>query len=104
MFAVELFAQNYSSGFAGARKINNFVCRAFGINRNTAGAGFQNAKVAHAPFRGVVTDKHHAVARFDSMTGEKSRRARGQFTKISVRVLLFVTVALDTHGDPGGVA
>src|SRR5262249_31600381 len=82
-----------------AYKINHLISCTFRIDRNTGGAGAQHTEVSHSPLWRVVAEKHYSVAALNVLVSEESGRAQRQFPKISVGVLLFTTIAFDTHGD-----
>ena len=117
MLLSQLLAQHNRRRVAGASEVHNLVSRAFRIDGNTRGAGFEHAEVGHAPFGRVVTEEHHAVAGAHACAGEESGGAGRKFVqvcvgvlvllplreKIGIRVLLFATIALNAHGDAGRV-
>src|SRR6185369_13648034 len=91
------FTTDHSRCISGACKVENFVSRALWIARDTSRAGLQHAEITHAPLGCVAADEHHAIARLDALAGEKSSRARCQFTQVGIRVLLVATIAFDAH-------
>src|SRR5262249_7748915 len=92
-------ADDNAGSLTGAYKINHLISCTFRIDRNTGGAGAQHTEVSHSPLWRVVAEKHYSVAALNVLVSEESGRAQRQFPKISVGVLLFTTIAFDTHGD-----
>src|SRR5688572_8078298 len=97
MLFVHFGAENNSRSIAGAREVNDFIGRAFGINRDATGASLQHPEVAHAPFGCVVTDQHYAVAGLNSFADEETRCSGSKLAQVCVSVLLLAAVTLNAH-------
>src|SRR6185369_9390570 len=101
---MELLADDNSGSFTRSSEVYDFINRTLRIDRNTTRAGLEYAKISHAPFRRVVTNKHHAIASLDTLAGKKTGRARRQFTHVGIRVLLVPPIAFNSHGDTRSMA
>src|SRR5215217_923648 len=90
-------AANDPRSVSCARKVENLARGTFGIAGDASGAGFQHAEISHTPFRRIAADEQHAVAWFNTFTGEKAGYSRGQLAKVGVSVLLLASIAFDAH-------
>src|SRR6185503_20926878 len=97
MLLLNLVAQDQPGRIAGSSERKNFVSRAIGIAGNARGTRLQYSEITHTPFRSILADKHHAIAMLDVLTGKKSSDAGGEFAKVGIGVLFFMTVAFDAH-------
>src|SRR5215475_13201116 len=97
MFVIKLLANHDRGCIAGSSKVDDFFGRTFRINRNTAGAGLQNAKVSHAPLRSIVAKEHYSIARLNSFINQESGSTSRELTQIGIGVLFLASIPLDAH-------